>query len=352
MHSPSTISVSAVIAGAFIGAGFVSGQELWQFYGAFGKAGLFFLLFSMSLLFLLCAGFCTFCKKTNNFSLENSVFPNASSKVNTLFALIEVIFYFCLCTIMTSGFISLIDGYFGKTVSFLAGAVFTAVAGVCIFFGFGALVKLFSFFVPILVVLTLIISFNTLIKNGVTLPTEESTEDAVSKSPLVASLLSVSYNFFGSVGILAPLSLASKSLGQLKRASFIGIFSLFFIALCIILSIFSTETCDSALPFLDTAKKLSPVWGVFYSLLLSGAMFSCTFSSGVCVFDWVKQKIKLNTYGKIIFLSVFCTSFFVLGKVGFSNLVSTVYPAFGYIGFIVILAVLFNCVHKRRKKNV
>ena len=38
--------------GVFLGAGFVSGQELWQFFGAYGLGGYFGILLAVALLFL------------------------------------------------------------------------------------------------------------------------------------------------------------------------------------------------------------------------------------------------------------------------------------------------------------
>ena len=33
-------SIGLTFAGSFLGAGYVSGQELWQFFGSFGGGGL------------------------------------------------------------------------------------------------------------------------------------------------------------------------------------------------------------------------------------------------------------------------------------------------------------------------
>ena len=46
-------SIGLTFAGSFLGAGYVSGQELWQFFGSFGGGGLLGVLAAMVLLALL-----------------------------------------------------------------------------------------------------------------------------------------------------------------------------------------------------------------------------------------------------------------------------------------------------------
>ena len=40
MKQIKTFSLAFTYVGCFLGAGFISGQELWQFFGAFGNWGL------------------------------------------------------------------------------------------------------------------------------------------------------------------------------------------------------------------------------------------------------------------------------------------------------------------------
>ena len=47
MKQLSPFRIAAVFAGAFLGAGYVSGQELFQYFGSFGKAGIIGFFFSL-----------------------------------------------------------------------------------------------------------------------------------------------------------------------------------------------------------------------------------------------------------------------------------------------------------------
>ena len=51
MKKLTPIKLALTFAGCFLGAGYVSGQELWQFFGVFGKGGFFGAVLAAALLF-------------------------------------------------------------------------------------------------------------------------------------------------------------------------------------------------------------------------------------------------------------------------------------------------------------
>lgn len=53
MKQLSVTRIAFLFSGCFLGAGFVSGQELWQFFGCFGRGGFWGLAIS-AVLFALC----------------------------------------------------------------------------------------------------------------------------------------------------------------------------------------------------------------------------------------------------------------------------------------------------------
>ena len=53
MKRITTLQLALSFVGVFLGAGFVSGQELWQFFACFGPAGLLGFLLSAGLFLLV-----------------------------------------------------------------------------------------------------------------------------------------------------------------------------------------------------------------------------------------------------------------------------------------------------------
>ena len=51
MKKIGSFNLGLAFAGCFLGAGYVSGQELWQFFGSFGAKGVAGLLLAVALLF-------------------------------------------------------------------------------------------------------------------------------------------------------------------------------------------------------------------------------------------------------------------------------------------------------------
>lgn len=350
----STVSVASTVAGAFIGAGFASGSELWQFFGIFGKTGIVTMLLSLFMLCILCILFTCHCKSTESFYLDTAVFKNAPRPINAIFCSFELMLYFFLSVIMTSGFIALMNSFVDKKLALLFGAAFALFTGVSLYFGLSGLVRLFSTFIPLLVISTVIISALTIFENGIVIPdnTEVSSDNPLLKNPVLSCFLSLSYNFFGSVGILAPLSKNAKNHRQLTVSSIFGILLLAVIALSILLAIFSSGTQNEPLPMLEIAKKINPAIGIIYAVLLSSAMFGCSYSSSVCMILFVEKKALHTKFKKIFFILLYVTVVYTVSLLGFTDLISTVYPIFGYIGFILIIAVVYNSIANRRKRNV
>lgn len=350
----STISIASTVTGAFIGAGFASGSELWQFFGAFGKTGIFTMILSLAMLGVVVALFTRYCKNTERFYIDTAVFADAPKPVNTIFCALELLLFFFLSIIMTSGFIALMGSFVDKKLSLIFGLAFAVFVGFSLYFGLSGLVKLFSTFIPFLIIATVIISAVTLFKNGIVIPEggKVANDNPLLRIPVLSCFLSLSYNFFASVGILAPLSKNAKSRGQLTFSSILGIIFLTIIALSILLAIFSSATQDEPLPMLEIAKRINPVFGIIYAVLLSSAMFGCSYSSSVCMILFVEKKILRSKLKKLLFILIYVAAVYTVSLLGFTDLISTVYPLFGYVGFILIAAVVYNSITHRRKRNV
>ncbi len=351
----STLSLATTISSAFVGAGFVSGQELWQFFGVFGKTGLFYLVTALVILGTLCITFMHYCKSSKCYHLDTAVFGSAPKLVNVTFCTSEILIYFFLCVIMTSGFIALMDSFVSANLARVFGGIFILLLGIELFFGLKGLIALSSVFVPLLVLVTVVISAITLFKNGITIPPSTTNTEAASPLltiPVLACSLSVSYNFFGSVGIMAPLTESAKSKKQLSVASILATLFLVLIGISILLSIFAMGVQNEALPMLEISKDISFALAIIYAALLGLAMFSCGFSSSVCIVLFAEKRLLRKKWKKVVFITLYLGIVYLVSMVGFSDLISTVYPIFGYIGFVLIGAVIYNAVSHRRKQNV
>ena len=144
--SASQLALSYV--GVFLGAGFVSGQELWQFFSCFGSIGLFGFLATAAIFFYIFYSCFHLIGVTKNASagrlLACGNIPWLEAAVDIMLAL----FNFGVVMIMTAGAATLINQLTGLSV-FVAGAIFTVAVMLVALVGLGGLVATFSVLVPI-----------------------------------------------------------------------------------------------------------------------------------------------------------------------------------------------------------
>lgn len=343
MKKSYTFSVPATITGAFIGAGFVSGQEIWQFFGCFGIWGIIGLFIAVSGLACMSFLILRYAIKTGNDSFHTLVSPCSSRFIEGFLVILETVFYFSIYVIMTAGAHSLLGERFGINAVFSA-LVFTGAVTLISLTGVKGIMSVFSAVVPILTVFVFIVSVIGVIKNGVTLP--ESSTKALFPA-LISSIVYISYNFIAGIGVFASLGRVLKSARSLALSALISALSLFILGGSILLGMFSSAGSElSALPMVSVATGISTVSGTLYSLLLIIAMTGASVSS---LFP-IAQMMKKNRKKQIpvcILLSLLAV---MLSMFGFSELISTVYPIFGYIGFIVIAFVIHNSLRKKERK--
>lgn len=101
------------------------------------------------------------------------------------------------------------------------------------------------------------------------------------------------------------------------------------------------------MPMLVLANDISPIMGGVMSVILLGMIYNTAvgmlyaFTARIIKSDSPKFKVSVSIFGIVAFASSF---------VGFVTLVGTVYPIMGYLGFILIAAIIWAWF--RRKKSV
>ncbi len=352
MKNMSVPLIAFTVAGSLVGAGFASGQELWQFFGAFGIAGIAGLVLSLSLFALLCYLFIAFCIKREVFSYEKAVFPNSPPFVRAAFSILENLLFFFLCVIMTSGASEAVKSFISTEASRSFAIVFALGTAALTLFGIRGLTRVFSLFVPIFIFSSLFIFYHVFFKsNSHQLSLFTASEGSgMLNNFFVSSLLYLSYSFFASVGILSPLARQIKNKKSALLGSVLGTALLILVALAILMSMLLTGTTgDSALPMLEIAGGISPTLEYLYSAILICAMFACSLTSSVAFFEWFDSKIHTKKLLRTLLVFLFTLIAWYFSRKGFTNLISTVYPMYGYVGFIIIAAVLWGSL--RRQKN-
>lgn len=347
-------------AGAFIafmiGSGFASGQEILQFftsYGIWSVGGILIslVLFSWSGAVLMKRGFLT-----RNNPKENAFHHYCGKILGTFFDIFVPIFLFCVVVVMVSGAGATMKQYYGLS-QWVGSAIMAAVVILSVMLGLQKLIDIIGCLGPFTILFTMIIAIVTLASNGSNLAAASETAKAMDMPRAagawwIAGALYVAYNVTGGVPFLTAMGAKAKSAKEAKWGAIIGGVALMVAGLLLNLAMLCDieQTAVMDIPVLHLANYISPAFGVVFSVILLGEIFSTA-----APMLWITAN-KLGKEGtlrhKLVVLGLGLVAFFG-GQLPFGQLVGIVYPYTGYMGVLLlaIIAVRTYIVDRKVKQN-
>lgn len=341
-----SLLLAFTITGTFIGAGFVSGQELWQFFGSFGIYGIIGFMLSVSGIVLFSYLTLSYAQKTRKNTFDKIISINDNPNVKKIVCLFEIVFYLCVYIIMVAGIESLAYNFWG-TKNIYSGIIFVTIVSIISLIGIKGVITAFSAIIPVLVIFVFLISTIAIIKFNVHIPKSQVSNSLLSNcffSPLVY----LSYNFFGAIGVFGSLSMKVKSNSELKKASIITWVVMMLLGLPIIISCFTVEIGD--MPMLSVASSIGIVYKYLYGILLTLAMLGASVSSLFPLVELFRTSLKKSTLFTISATVLLSAITVLCSLIGFTELIGVVYPIFGYVGFIIIFILIYNLIKEKNKK--
>ena len=335
-------------AGCFLGAGYVSGQELWQFFGRFGGLGLLGLLLAVILLGVTGAAALRLSAGTGIAETDRLILGDGYPRLRWVIVLLETGLLFGVCVIMTAGVGALFRQLLGIP-PWLAAAGFVVLVTATSFSGFRGMVAAFSATVPILVGVTLLFALLSLCKNGLTLPAADTTDTGVTllRSWPVAAASFACYNIFGSIAIITPLSRYTARAETTVSGILIGIVLLLSVALSVLVCVSGGGVAQEELPMLALALRIAYPVGLGYGALLLLAMFGTCLSSFVAFLQMIWEKFPLPERHRASAHLLCALVMFFASLLGFGDLIGTIYPFFGYCSSVFIVILLLRCFRQR-----
>ena len=349
MKQIGSFRLGLTFAGCFLGAGYVSGQELWQFFGMFGLSAPFGLLLAIFLLFSFGVLLLFLAKESKETRMDRIVIFWENPWLRQVVGVLAGAFLFGVAMIMAAGCGALF-AQLNILPSWLGILLFCAFLALITTRGLRGMVTAFSYLVPLLIVATAAFCLVALLHFGppATLAVKESSNPLLGNWILAAGVY-VSYNLFGSIGILTPLGSLLAKEKRIWRGVGLGACFLLLIAASILTALFSFPIATAAeLPMLELAKTLQPNLAYAYGLLLFCGMFGTALSCLVALLTYIAQKhvclgrhVKNSSWIAGLFLAAGA-------QAGFGKLISILYPVFGYIGVAALLCVLAHAVRLYR----
>ncbi len=352
MENLSVLRLAFVFSGCFLGAGYVSGQEMWQYFGAYGTIGYCGFAIAMALIFLFGIMVIRLAQLTGLEETDRLMLPGQSRCLQIVIAVLELIMMFAVVSIMTAGVGALLEQLFSFP-HIIGSVIFALLILTLALSGLRSIVSAFSVSVPFLVAATVIFG---LISLSHAKPASSAAADTnhLLGNFLGSSVNFSSYNSFMAVAIMAPFGKFVKNRCTAYLGIGLGTVGLIFVGLSVLtaLSRFPGASVQE-LPMLFVASSLNPVCAYIYAALLAAAMFGTGLSSFVAAVHYLSEKFSLIRRRYKLSCIAFCVITFAASLFGFGDLISVLYPLFGYfsIAFLALMTVSFFLQLYRSKSH-
>lgn len=330
--------IAGAFVGVIVGAGFASGQEIMQFFTGFGMLGLAGVAISSALFVFLAMALATLGQQHGAASHKGVVHAICGRYLGVLVDAMITFFMFAITVVMLAGAGALLEQLAG--IPRLWGSVavtFLTVAIVCL--DIRKVIGFIGSITPLLILMVVIVAMAAIAGRDASL---ETLEAAAADQPhgaanwFLGALLYVSYNIVAGAPFLVIMGgqafdRKTALWGGLIGGALLG-------ALMLLIAGGMLAQVDKlggvAMPMLLMASQLSP----FLGIIMGVAIFGMILNTAVGVLYSFSARIFEPATAQFRWGAIIAGLLAFLGSLaGFIQLVGTVYPFFGYLGFVLII---------------
>lgn len=348
--SPFCIGIAYL--GCCVGAGYLSGQELVQFFLSKGPVGFLALLLATLCIFLAGAVILSLAVDSGEHRMDRIVVFFDCKPLRAAVAVFEIVFLFMVYTLCVAAFGSLISQLTGLLP--IVGAVaFCTLSTLLALFGVRGLLRFFSCVMPVLVcVTTLIALFALAASKSLSFPKIE-TGGLMTGIWVLDAVTYAVFSLFCALPVLAPLGANIKNAKTAWRGALVGALLIGGLAALIMLAVATApEVATAAMPMLALGNQLHAVAGGIYAALLICGIFSAGLSSQAALSEYLLQRYGVGRRVLLPVMILISAVACCLGLFGFQELIGVLYPVFGYIGILPLALLLIHAfLFYRRRKN-
>ncbi|XKE82289.1 hypothetical protein LG273_05685 [Oceanobacillus kapialis] len=344
------LQIAGAYIGVIVGAGFASGQEVLQFFTAFGWYGLAGTVISTILFAFLGMHVLQLGHHMQTTSHKVVIYQICGKYIGFLVDIILTFFLFGVAVIMIAGSGSIFEQQFGISAS-LGNFILTLLVIVTLCLNVKKIISVISLITPYLFLLMFIIVGFSLFNSDLNINQMNAianSQTAAASNWFVSAALYVSFNIVLAFSMLVVMGSQEKGIREISIGGLLGGLGLgillFIINIGLFFNIDRVLTVD--MPTLLLASEISPIVGILMSIALLGMIFNTavgmlyTFTT-----RFIKpEKPSFKTMVVIVSLLAFASSF-----VGFTKLVNTLYPFTGYLGFALVIAIIVSWITWKRR---
>lgn len=344
-----SFQIGAAFIGVIVGAGFASGQEILQFFTSFGTMGIVGTLVAAILFAFIGMNLTQLGSRLQTTSHQNVIYHICGRYVGIVVDFVITFFLFGVTVVMFSGAGAIFEQQFN--IPGYIGSIIMAILTIAtVTLSVQKVITLIGAFTPFLLLIVIVITVYSVINYDFSAAEIQAAVTGKNQGAphwLLGGLLYVSYNIAAGVAMLTVMGGTVKDEKVAAWGGIIGGLGLGLLLLLINISMLTQlkEIAAVPMPMLFLANNISPVVGALMSIILLGMIYNTAVGM---LYAFTVRFIKPDTprfKGSIILfgLVAYAASF-----IGFVTLVGTVYPVMGYLGFVLIGAIIFAWFRKKR----
>lgn len=326
------LSVSCGYVAAVVGAGFASGQEIVSFFLRYGKmsiVGIVIAAVIFSAFSYIVMSRCMDRKITSYDELTNVLFKHELTRKIVRYA--SALLALCTLCVMTACAAELAGALFGVGGIYGA-AVFSLLCGAILFLKAKKILQFNSALGALMifgVMFTCLYIFRyrehqTFVNGGII---------------MLSGASYAGYNLLTVGSLLSGMSAYLKNKREALLSSVVsgGVLLIMIMMIWGVLGIYYGKINLGEIPMLTMAMRQSNWLGAAYSVMLVMAVVTTGVSSGFAVSDIMSGKWGSRSVSAAAVVIAFCMS-----GGGFARLVGVLYGACGYVGILIVAAVIFS----------
>lgn len=325
-----------------IGAGFASGQEIIRFFSMYYAGGFFGIILAGMLFSVI--GYIVLSKVFSEriSSYDEFLFPMTGYFLGRLMEFIVMLFMSCIMCVMIAGLGNVLVELTGLAYRYCV-AISAAATLLAIMSNIKGIVAISSFVSPVLIAGIIFVGFYILASKDTSVFSISGKMRLLTDNWVFSAILYVSYNTIISTVLMSRMLPYLKSGKVSKWGGVLGGGMLCVTALIINWALYSfyPHSIISEIPVLGIIQNNSKLLAHIYSIILILAMYTSAVTSGYCLTERISSKMKINY--KLVG-AVLCAVVMPMSTLGFSSLIATLYPVFGYLGLFLLFIILFQSV--------
>ena len=346
-----TLTIALAFVGLLVGAGFASGQEVVQYFIAFGFPGLIGVLVAAVLMVI--AGGVLFQLGSYYLADEHyTVFRNVTHPVvSKILDVATVLTLFCIGFVMLAGAGSNLEQQF-NTPTWVGSLIMVVMVIVSGFLNVEKVTQVISAITPLIVVAVLLAGAITLMNMPADLAALESVALAQSPASGVAGNWFLSAINYTAMALMLGLSMilviggnhfSPKAAGAGGLAGGL-LFSVLLGVLTFVIFFNMDKVAGMDFPLLGVFDAMHPAVGVVVSIII----YLMIYNTAIGMFYALGKRLAAGKQARFtpIFVGVTLAGFLV-SFAGFTDLIGWVYPLIGYVGMFMLLVMFGSWVKNR-----